>query len=123
MTMMIENNKKIKKRILSKTGLMSDTKYKKFFALCKKYGFEVGRVKTLNDDRLYEIYLCLESGNESYTADGVAGPVKLSFIEYLIIDIEHQEDFSADQFVQDLNKIGKFNYKIDSKNIVIYAYI
>lgn len=131
-----ERQRRYEKRIAtiqaSKYSLMNNSKWAKIFRLITEYtGVVEARAKILGNEYLYsmklEIYADTLSSSESYntnlrgyTADGMAGPLKLAEIEYIIVTLPPNID--RETLLLIIRQNGQYEIEIQADTLIVYGW-
>lgn len=133
MTENAEAAKRHRKRIAAahaaKGGLMSNSKWLRLFETLRLHtGRQYGVAKMLGMEQTVHLALWVydetwsDSGNtlRGYSGDWISGPLKLSEIEWIHIDLPSELDRNA--LTEALNRSGRYAFEYTNGGLKIYGY-
>ena len=102
---------------------MNDSKWERLFDFLREaLQIEEGRIKVRSLDKVYSMFLYVMEEDRRYSEDGIAGPIKLSDIEWLRVPIQRDEGEKDQAFCEALAKVGQFEYVLETSTVCFYGY-
>ncbi len=124
------HNKRIAAIQSRKAGLMNNSKWAKIFRLIREHaGIDTARAKMLDDERLYAMELAIYADTlaeqdhahlRGYTSDGIAGPLKLSEIEYMVVALPPETD--CRQLAAAIRQSGRYEIEMQADALTVYGW-
>lgn len=117
------HNRRIASIRTGKAWLMNDSKWQKIFnVVFAETGQQFAKAKMLGDERMYDMRLEIYSEDlRGYSDDWIAGPLKLSEIEY--IETILPPDVCAARLTQAIRGRGQYEFEIKDQTLTIYGYL
>lgn len=102
---------------------MNNSKWRKVFDLiARETGQTTVQAKMLGDEYMYAMELEIYSEEwRGYSSDWIAGPLKLSEIEYIRIDLP--PEICVQQLARAIHILGQYEFKIQNHCLTIYGYL